>query len=586
MSTPSRIKNLYTYLVGNRRPQIDGWLAAYRRFSGEITTIRTALSNSGVVGLRDKATFAGTSFAQSDDPWQSFAKTLIYDRDNGISSRGQSVLSWNHFLAFVSDDRFVSALEEMIKEPNRETFDRFSHEWESARARHGAGRNPLLVNRALAACTTNVSSTVNGADFEAVFWWLVNEGLLERPSPEADWYDKNVLLMDYLRREFGEELDLAHGDPKRPDEHLLSIFVWELSQNLAPFSLKKQVVKYGAPGTGKTYTAKQNAELFFEIWRERYGEVVPDLDSKQCTEIVQFHPSYGYEDFLEGLRPSSSSEGGWHLSLQNGIFKEFCRRAGVWEIEVHRIPQQGPNLAFKWADLTVGQLRPHIGGPLKHPTWQAIAELDDSERIADVTPPFFFIIDEINRAELSRVLGELMYCIEYRGVGGAISTQYAALNTSETAMLETAAGPRFFIPHNVYLIGTMNTIDRSVESFDLALRRRFRWERIDPDIATLRYHLSLRDALPGNASRPWGKLADDLETLNEAIRKATGLLGPDYEIGHAYLMDLRYPATLNCSEVRSRIWEDSLQPLLEEYLRGSGRTESLLPEFKKAFGVS
>jgi 5-methylcytosine-specific restriction protein B len=585
MNHPPRIKNLYAYLIGHRRAQVEGWLEAYRKFSNEIATIRTTLLYSGGIGLRDKATFAGTSFAQFDDPWQSFAKVLIYDRDNGVSSRGQSVLSSDHYRAFLLEDGFVSALEELIKEPNRKTFDQFSEAWESARERHRAGRNPLLVNRVLAACTTKVSSTVNGADFEAVFWWLVNEGLIDRPSPEADWYEKNVQLMDYLREEFAEELDLAKGDPRRTDEHLLSIFVWELSQNLAPFSLKKQLVKYGAPGTGKTYTAKRNADLFFKIWQERFGHIAPDLDSRQCTEIVQFHPSYGYEDFLEGLRPSPTSEGGWHLTLQNGIFKDFCRRAGVWEIEVHGIPHDGPDLAEKWPDLTVGQLRPHIGGPLKHPTWQAVAELEDSERIADVTPPFFFIIDEINRAELSRVLGELMYCIEYRGVGGSISTQYAALNTTTTAMLETTAGPRFFIPHNVYLIGTMNTIDRSVESFDLALRRRFRWERADPDIAILRYHLSQRDAQPCNGSRPWVKLAENLEILNDAVRK-TDLLGPDYEIGHAYLMDLRYPATLNCSEVRSRIWEDSLQPLLEEYLRGSGRAEALLPEFKKAFGVS
>jgi 5-methylcytosine-specific restriction protein B len=152
-------------------------------------------------------------------------------------------------------------------------------------------------------------------------------------------------------------------------------------------------------------------------------------------------------------------------------------------------------------------------------------------------------------------------------------------------MLNTAGGPRFFIPHNVYLIGTMNTIDRSVESFDLALRRRFRWERIDPDIPTLRYHLTQRDALQANRSKPWAKLADNLEALNRAIRH-TDILGPDYEVGHAYLMNLRYPTTLICSEVRSRVWEDSIEPLLEEYLRGSGRAEGLMPEFRKAFGIA
>jgi 5-methylcytosine-specific restriction protein B len=458
---------------------------------------------------------------------------------------------------------------------------KFDEAWERAREKHGANRNPLLVNRTLAACTTGVSSTVNGADFESIYWWLVREGILPAPSnTEAGWYEKNVQLMDLLREEFAEELG-----KDETSEQLLSIFVWNLFENISnPFTLKKQVVKYGAPGTGKTFTAKQNAELLFAIWQEKYGGIQPRPTYKQCSEVVQFHPSYGYEDFIEGLRPVLGADGQPQLKLQNGIFKEFCRRAGAWEIEVHGIPSDGPKLAKRWCDLTVGELRPHIGGHLKDPSWPSIGKLADTEKIADVIPPFFFIIDEINRAELSRVLGELMICIEYRGVEGAISTQYAALNTATTAMLATSSGSRFFIPHNVYIVGTMNTIDRSVESFDLALRRRFRWERTEPDVNALRYHLKLRDAKPGNGSRPWAGLADDLASLNERIR-GTDILGADYEIGHAYLMNLRYPQTLTRSEVRERVWEDSIKPLLEEYLRGSGRSETLIPEFGKAFGM-
>lgn len=584
MSKPTRIKNLYTYLVSTRRAHLDGWLDGYLEFTKAVSSVREALLAGNE--LTEKACYDGTGFVGEEDPWHAFAKRLIYDKENGISSRGQSVLSWDHFLKFISEKPFISALAEMITAPTRESFDAFAAAWESCQELHGAGRNPLLVNRTLAACTLEVSSTVNGSDFETVFWWLVQEELLDPPeSSEADWFDKNLQLMRYLRREFASEMALPESDPHHVSEVLLSIFVWELSQNVAnPFSLKKQVVKYGAPGTGKTYSAKQNSKLLFSIWQEKYGEVI-DLDFKQCSEVVQFHPSYGYEDFIEGLRPMPVTDGDWQLRLQNGIFKEFCRRAGFWEIEVHGIPGQGDEFSQKWHELTVKDLRPHIGSSLKDPTWEAIAKLSDNEKITDVTPPFFFIIDEINRAELSRVLGELMICIEYRGVEGAISTQYAGLNTPETAMLETPAGSRFFIPHNVYLMGTMNTIDRSVESFDLALRRRFRWERIDPDIATLRYHLSQRDRLPGNASKPWAKLADNLESLNAAIRQ-TDLLGADHEIGHAYLMNLRYPDSLTRTEVRSRVWEDSIQPLLEEYLRGSGRAESLIPEFQKAFGIS
>ena len=151
-------------------------------------------------------------------------------------------------------------------------------------------------------------------------------------------------------------------------------------------------------------------------------------------------------------------------------------------------------------------------------------------------------------------------------------------------MLTTGAGHRFFIPHNVYIIGTMNTIDRSVESFDLALRRRFRWERADPDIDAVRLHLQKHDAEPGNGSYAWAGLADDLARLNDRIRKEE-ILGADYEIGHAYLMNLLYPPTLTLTVVRRKIWDDSIRPLIEEYLRGSGRADTLIPEFQKTFGV-
>ena len=120
----------------------------------------------------------------------------------------------------------------------------------------------------------------------------------------------------------------------------------------------------------------------------------------------------------------------------------------------------------------------------------------------------------------------------------------------------------------------MNTIDRSVESFDLALRRRFRWEEITPDCELLKYHLN-------EHHKEWAELADNLKNLNEQIGNEA-LLGADYQIGHAYLMNLKYPS-LSISEVRKQIWADHIYPLLQEYLRGTGRSEDLIETFRKAF---
>ena len=144
-------------------------------------------------------------------------------------------------------------------------------------------------------------------------------------------------------------------------------------------------------------------------------------------------------------------------------------------------------------------------------------------------------------------------------------------------MIKIGSGYQFFIPNNVYLIGTMNTIDRSVESFDFALRRRFRWEEVLPDMGVLKYHLFEKN-------KAWTSLSDNLEMLNQKIVNEP-LLGSDYQIGHAYLMNLKYPNSLALAEVRKLIWDDFVKPLLQEYLRGSGKENELISSFGKAFGL-
>jgi 5-methylcytosine-specific restriction protein B len=499
--------------------------------------------------------------------------------NNGISSRGQSVLSLENFNRFTNDSPFIDTLTELIKLPNRYSFNRFSEAWDKTRVKYGANRNPLLINRTVAACTTDVTSTVNEPDFETAYQWLVREKLITiHPDAESDWYDKNVLLMDRLKTEFAQEIEQGGTSME-----LLSIFIWELSQNVAnPFSLKKQLIRYGAPGTGKTYTAQRDTELLFEIWNEQFDT---QSSLEEHLEIVQFHPSFGYEDFMEGLRPALNPEGIPQLVLQNGVFKNACIRAARWEIDVYNLPKIGPSLAKRWESLTLGDLKSYKG-QLNGSHWDFLhSHPHTDKRIGDLVPPYFFIIDEINRAELSRVLGELMFSLEYRGAKGAISTQYSTLNTEDTGMISIAGVWKFFIPHNLFIIGTMNTIDRSVESFDLALRRRFRWERVNPDINALRYHLRQRDTEKGIASRPWEGLADDLDRLNQQIR-TIDLLGEDYEVGHAYLMNLSYPQNLTRSDVRQKAWDDSIRPLMEEYLRGSGLSETLIPALQKSFGIS
>ena len=270
------------------------------------------------------------------------------------------------------------------------------------------------------------------------------------------------------------------------------IFFWEISDMLnSKLNLKKAIIYYGAPGTGKTYKAKQQAEQFIGEHRLKIGKE----KDKYKIETVQFHPSYSYEDFIEGIRPSSDKD----LSLFSGTFKTFCKESGKAEMALYQdvdFLNDFKEKNYDFSLIKVSDLKPSQKKLLNIDT----NLLADGITISEVIEPAFFIIDEINRAELSRVFGELMYSLEYRGYNGKIKTQYSYLNKEKDApsvyFWENDAD-WFFIPQNVFLIGTMNNIDRSVDSFDFALRRRFSWEEVEPNFDIIRNLLKAtwKDAL-------------------------------------------------------------------------------------------
>ncbi|EMB80779.1 McrB family protein [Streptococcus mutans] len=254
----------------------------------------------------------------------------------------------------------------------------------------------------------------------------------------------------------------------------------------------------GAPGTGKTYLARQIAEELTGGNEEQIG-------------FVQFHPSYDYTDFVEGLRPVSD-KGQIGFKLQDGIFKKFCKKA-----------KENPNKKF------------------------------------------VFTIDEINRGEISKIFGELFFSIDpdYRGEKGAVSTQYANLHETDE---------KFYIPENVYIIGTMNDIDRSVDTFDFAMRRRFRFVEIKA--------ADTMGMWENNDKFDNDKIEEArirLTNLNRAISNTEGL-NSHYHIGPSYflkLKDLDYDYDI--------LWSDYLEPLLKDYLRGSYDEVEKLAELKTAY---
>lgn len=430
-----------------------------------------------------------------------------------------------------------------------------------------------------------------------------------------------------------------------------------MKQNIELLLNNHNLILTGAPGTGKTYLAKQIAQQLI------FGEVKENLtddEQKQFDEqcgFVQFHPSYDYTDFVEGLRPIKDENGNVGFERKDGVFKEFCKKAlknttvisdnfdECWEKLVTKLEDESfikiPNLSGKGSfcvemnEIGSGLASRTYEGEYGKGEWiQGKSKFFNKEQLYNIykglkgvplgghdnyrraivnymkkefqmvdyyeqgnkeNKNFVFIIDEINRGEISKIFGELFFSIDpgYRGKKGKVKTQYQNLVEVGDEFYDG-----FYVPKNVYIIGTMNDIDRSVESMDFAFRRRFAFKEIkaDESMKMLDDENAWKDE-QDNIVKPstdvLGKLKNRMTNLNNMIwheaktdekeeEKCIDGLSSAYHIGAAYFLKLKNYAS-DADGGFENLWNNHLEGLLCEYLRGSLNIEESIAKLKAAY---
>jgi len=432
---------------------------------------------------------------------------LPYKGETQVNERKSFIDSWPSIIRPLFQDLYKLTEEDAIKKKLKEIHSTIQDVLDNGNGR----KRPLAINRIL---TT-----------------FLPDRLLAIPKEEdvtkliAALNCSGISIIDN-----GNWIDNSFNTKRIFDLYYPNQSHWAIYQNLKELMNKKQrimkemknllesnynLILTGAPGTGKTYLARQIANAMGAS--EANGQF----------EFVQFHPSYDYTDFVEGLRPEQDGNN-VVFKRHDGIFKAFCKKAAEDTVPEHK---------------------------------------------------YVFVIDEINRGEISKIFGELFFSIDpgYRGEtdidtgnDNRVKTQYQNLIDKDNNLTEKNYPFKkgFYVPINVYVIGTMNDIDRSVESMDFAFRRRFAFYEVTAK--------ETQDSILAGSQYKTDAIRK-MDALNNAIEKQEGF-GSAYNIGAAYFKKIdKYSGHFE------QLWDNHIKGVLFEYLRGLPNATEILETWKNEF---
>lgn len=589
-------------------PDVD--VSEFQKFTSKwINYVKSNTAGDNIPETEWNHLFTRTNPVAGIDRGEMQDRIKLKNGDRETNERHSFVSNW--------DKTFLPILKDIVSPDSKNRIEMIKTVRDTMRnvIIQGGGRNTkAAINRMLITFCPDILIRIPNEENTKEFLELLRPfSNPEEPlTAKEDWVDNSTNIMEFLKRQLGDiiqkrtlwdvYISLKNSDKStnnnmannERDTTMLDKYISILKTN-------KNLILTGAPGTGKTFMAK-------EIAKAMGAEV----------GFVQFHPSYDYTDFVEGLRPKNDESGNIGFERRNGVFKEFCKKAltrgklsevpvvtSTYERMLNKFKQ---DLAAK-KNIYFGHSSYTKAFTVTLTDKDTIAVMDDEiytsldqsildylktkgTFITDVYSPsigeyilshyrkdndienicYTFIIDEINRGEISKIFGELFFSIDpgYRGEKGKVNTQYQNMVPEGDVFKDG-----FYVPENVYIIGTMNDIDRSVESMDFAMRRRFAWQEVtaeesytniieqDPEFALVKDEIKAR-----------------MFNLNKAIVETEGL-DEAYQIGAAYFRKyLDYQDKTNPFDC---LWENHLKGLLFEYLRGNRRAKELLEKLHDAY---